>query len=103
MAARLKPCDPDRLRLLAEDRLPAAEVAGLEEHLQHCAGCREALDEPGRRRALARGGPSLPRATIRPSPMRRARPRISTSRSASWHRPTGPTRWAGSGRMRSRA
>ena len=36
---------PDRLRLLAEDRLRAAEVSGLEEHLEHCAECREALDE----------------------------------------------------------
>jgi serine/threonine protein kinase len=44
MVARLKSCDPYRLRLLAEDRLPAAEIVGLEEHLQHCAGCREELD-----------------------------------------------------------
>ena len=44
MVARLKSCDPHRLRLLAEDRLPAAEIVGLEEHLQHCARCREELD-----------------------------------------------------------
>ena len=44
MVLRLKPCDLNRLRLLAEDRLPPDEVVGLEEHLQHCAGCREALD-----------------------------------------------------------
>src|SRR5579883_78871 len=44
MVVRLNPCDPDRLRLLAEDRLPPADVAGLEEHLQHCADCRELLD-----------------------------------------------------------
>jgi hypothetical protein len=45
MAVRLDPCDPRRLRLLAEDRLPADEVAGLEEHLQQCAHCRAALDD----------------------------------------------------------
>jgi serine/threonine protein kinase len=45
MAVRLNPCDPRRLRLLAEDRLPADEVSGLEEHLQHCAECRAALDD----------------------------------------------------------
>jgi serine/threonine-protein kinase len=44
MILRLNPCDPDRLRLLAEDRLPPAEMVGLEEHLQQCAGCRKALD-----------------------------------------------------------
>jgi serine/threonine-protein kinase len=44
MVARLNPCNPDRLRLLAEDRLPPAEMIGLEEHLQHCAGCRKTLD-----------------------------------------------------------
>jgi serine/threonine protein kinase len=53
MAVRLKPCDVNRLRLLAEDRLPPAEVVGLEDHLQHCAGCREALDD------LAGGEPWL--------------------------------------------
>jgi serine/threonine-protein kinase len=47
------PCDTDRLRLLAEDRLPPAELIGLEQHLQQCAGCREALDE------LAGGEPWL--------------------------------------------
>ena len=45
MAVRLNPCDPRRLRLLAEDRLPADEVSGLEEHLEHCAECRAALDD----------------------------------------------------------
>ena len=44
MVARQKSCDPYRLRLLAEDRLPAGEIVGLEEHLQHCAGCRDELD-----------------------------------------------------------
>ncbi len=45
MAVRLNPCDPRRLRLLAEDRLPPAEASGLEEHLGHCAECRAALDD----------------------------------------------------------
>ncbi len=45
MAVRINPCDPRRLRLLAEDRLPADEVSGLEEHLQHCPECRAALDD----------------------------------------------------------
>ena len=41
MAVRLEPCDRDhdRLRLLAEDRLPPAEVEELEAHLQLCEGC----------------------------------------------------------------
>jgi serine/threonine-protein kinase len=37
-------CHEDRLRLLAEDLLPPGETAWLEEHLQHCASCRETLD-----------------------------------------------------------
>ena len=45
MAVRISPCDPYRLRLLAEDRLPPHEVSGLEEHLEHCAECRTALDD----------------------------------------------------------
>src|SRR5262249_26007994 len=44
MVARLNACDPNRLRLLVEDRLPTAEMTGLEDHLQHCAGCRQTLD-----------------------------------------------------------
>jgi serine/threonine-protein kinase len=40
----LNSCDPDRLRLLAEDSLPLAEMPGLESHLQDCPGCRETLD-----------------------------------------------------------
>src|SRR5262249_32691358 len=47
MVVRLNPCDLDRLRLLAEDRLPPAEMIGLEEHLQHCPGCRETLGGRG--------------------------------------------------------
>lgn len=44
MPSLLNPCDPDRLRRLAEDRLPPVEVTGLERHLERCARCREALD-----------------------------------------------------------
>ncbi|HKI18019.1 MAG TPA: serine/threonine-protein kinase, partial [Isosphaeraceae bacterium] len=44
MKTRSSPCDPDRLRLLAEDVLTLSEVASLEEHLQDCAQCREMLD-----------------------------------------------------------
>ncbi len=44
MVARRTSCDPQRLRLLAEDRLPANELERLEGHLQQCAGCREELD-----------------------------------------------------------
>jgi serine/threonine-protein kinase len=39
------PCYEERLRLLAEDLLPPAETAWLEEHLQRCARCRETLDQ----------------------------------------------------------
>jgi len=44
MKTRSRPCDPDRLRLLAEDDLTATEVAELEEHLQDCGECRKTLD-----------------------------------------------------------
>jgi serine/threonine-protein kinase len=44
MVARQKSCDPERLRLLTEDRLPAAELGRLEDHLQQCAVCRKELD-----------------------------------------------------------
>ncbi|WP_020466077.1 protein kinase domain-containing protein, partial [Singulisphaera acidiphila] len=44
MPSLLNPCDPDRLRRLAEDRLPPVEVTGLERHLERCVRCREALD-----------------------------------------------------------
>ncbi|MDG3007979.1 serine/threonine-protein kinase [Paludisphaera mucosa] len=37
-------CDSDRLRTLEWDRLPAAELAGLERHLDACAACRDELD-----------------------------------------------------------
>ncbi|WP_422930215.1 protein kinase domain-containing protein [Singulisphaera sp. PoT] len=38
-------CDPDRLRLLMEDRLPAGDVARLEVHLETCDSCRSQLDQ----------------------------------------------------------
>ena len=44
MPARIKQCDPESLRLLTEDRLPRADVAELEEHLENCDRCRTALD-----------------------------------------------------------
>src|SRR5438067_683470 len=44
MKTQSDPCDPDRLRLLAEDRLPAASMAGLEQHLERCVRCRGVLD-----------------------------------------------------------
>lgn len=37
----------DQLEQYALDRLPEADLAGLEEHLIACAGCRERLDEIG--------------------------------------------------------
>ena len=44
MAFLLTGCDPDRLKLLVEDRLSPAETIGLEQHLEKCPGCRETLD-----------------------------------------------------------
>ncbi len=44
MKPGLEFCNPDRLRLLAEDLLPPAEMARLEHHLERCAECRESLD-----------------------------------------------------------
>jgi serine/threonine-protein kinase len=41
---RSNPCDPDRLRLLADDLLSATDLIELEEHLEHCAHCRATLD-----------------------------------------------------------
>jgi serine/threonine protein kinase len=41
----LHACDAKRLRRLADDDLPPAETTRLEEHLQHCAACRETLDQ----------------------------------------------------------
>ena len=44
MKPQLDSCNPDQLRLLAEDLLPPAGLARLEEHLERCAECRETLD-----------------------------------------------------------
>jgi serine/threonine-protein kinase len=44
MKTQLNPCDPERLRLLADDLLAANDVAELEEHISECAQCRAALD-----------------------------------------------------------
>jgi serine/threonine-protein kinase len=44
MVARLNPCDPDRLRLLAEGRLDPAELSELEAHLHDCPMCQSTLD-----------------------------------------------------------
>jgi serine/threonine protein kinase len=44
MPSLLSACDPERLRLLAEDRLPPDEMAGLELHLVSCEACRDTLD-----------------------------------------------------------
>jgi hypothetical protein len=45
MKTRHEPCDPHPLKLLAEDRLPSAEVARLTDHLERCPRCRETLDQ----------------------------------------------------------
>ncbi len=39
------PCDADRLRLLAEDRLPPSAMTALEQHLEECESCRNQLDQ----------------------------------------------------------
>jgi anti-sigma factor RsiW len=44
MTTRCDPCDPDRLRLFAEDRLPPDDMTAIEQHLEGCASCREWLD-----------------------------------------------------------
>ena len=44
MAFLLTGCDPDRLRLLADDRLPPDETISVEAHLEECPQCRETLD-----------------------------------------------------------
>ena len=61
MAVRLKPCDLSRLRRLAEDRLPPDEVVGTGRALAALCRLSRSTGRPGRRRALARGGPPLPR------------------------------------------
>ena len=93
MKAQLDSCDPARLHLLAEDLLPPAELARLEQHLEACAWCRQTLDclveSDGCLTAARRHlGDDLtgPFATCDGA----------RSRSTSSRRPTGPTRWAGS-------
>ena len=44
MAFLLTGCDPDRLKLLVDDRLSPDETIGLEQHLEQCPRCRETLD-----------------------------------------------------------
>jgi serine/threonine protein kinase len=44
MNTRLDNCDPERLRLLAEDRLPPTELVAFEQHLDQCPQCRDLLD-----------------------------------------------------------
>jgi serine/threonine protein kinase len=44
MRPMLNSCDGERLRLLAQDLLTPAETTWLEEHVEHCALCRETLD-----------------------------------------------------------
>jgi eukaryotic-like serine/threonine-protein kinase len=45
MTFLLTDCDPDRLRLLVEDRLSHGETIELEQHLEKCSRCRETLDD----------------------------------------------------------
>lgn len=44
MVTQPAPCDPSRLRLLLEDRLPEEEQDALSTHLEECELCREALE-----------------------------------------------------------
>jgi serine/threonine protein kinase len=44
MVARPNPCDAQRLRLLAEDRLSPRDLTVVEEHLRSCVACQSALD-----------------------------------------------------------
>jgi serine/threonine protein kinase len=37
-------CDPDRLKLLVDDRLSPEDTIGLEQHLEQCPPCRATLD-----------------------------------------------------------
>ena len=93
----MDPCDPSRLRLLAEDRLPPAEMAQARASTGRAVpACRETLDRSRRRRPLAWGRSA---ATSRPTRSTRYELRDSGGRgdrSTSSRRPTGPTR---SGRL----
>jgi serine/threonine-protein kinase len=44
MAQRYPHCDPDRLRLLLQERLPVLEQNELMGHLDHCQRCQETLE-----------------------------------------------------------
>ncbi len=44
MAQRYPPCDPERLRLLLQERLPVLEQNELMGHLDHCQRCQETLE-----------------------------------------------------------
>jgi serine/threonine protein kinase len=44
MPVRMNHCDPESLRLLAQDRLPPDELTALEAHLESCPRCRSDLD-----------------------------------------------------------
>ncbi|HKI19154.1 MAG TPA: protein kinase, partial [Isosphaeraceae bacterium] len=44
MASRQHSCDKNRLRLSLEDRLPDAQQAELEDHLESCPACRQELE-----------------------------------------------------------
>jgi serine/threonine-protein kinase len=48
MAAPQDICDPDRVRLLSEGRLPAEELSECQMHLEHCPQCQARLDELAR-------------------------------------------------------
>ena len=44
MARGSTECDPDRLKLLVDDRLSPEDTIGLEQHLEECPPCRNTLD-----------------------------------------------------------
>lgn len=44
MARGSTECDPDRLKLLVDDRLSPEDTFGLEQHLEECPPCRNTLD-----------------------------------------------------------
>jgi serine/threonine-protein kinase len=48
MAAPQDICDPARVRLLSEGRLPAEELSDCQMHLEHCQECQARLDELAR-------------------------------------------------------
>jgi eukaryotic-like serine/threonine-protein kinase len=44
VAQRYPPCDPERLQLLLQERLPVLEQSELMGHLDHCQHCQQALE-----------------------------------------------------------